>query len=85
MYCTECGVKNDDDAIFCTNCGAKINRNKDLGISNKFKNPKKGLWKTIAIIFVFLLLFSAIVLSVQYIKNVRKEQKITNLSIFIQD
>lgn len=26
MYCTNCGVYLDDNAIFCTNCGHKVGR-----------------------------------------------------------
>ena len=25
MYCTKCGLKNEDNAEFCTNCGTKLN------------------------------------------------------------
>jgi hypothetical protein len=24
MYCPDCGARNDDDAIYCTNCGAEL-------------------------------------------------------------
>ena len=24
MFCKKCGAKNDDDAVFCVSCGAKI-------------------------------------------------------------
>ncbi|MBQ5327016.1 MAG: NINE protein [Oscillospiraceae bacterium] len=24
MYCTNCGIHLDDDAVFCTNCGHKV-------------------------------------------------------------
>lgn len=26
MYCTNCGVYQEDAAVFCTNCGHKLNR-----------------------------------------------------------
>lgn len=29
MYCTNCGVLLDDDAVFCTNCGHKVGSQAD--------------------------------------------------------
>ena len=26
MYCGNCGTQNDDHAMFCQNCGAKLER-----------------------------------------------------------
>lgn len=37
MYCTECGAKLDDDAVFCMNCGVKI-----LDTQNKKICPNCG-------------------------------------------
>lgn len=31
MYCTNCGVQLDDNAIFCTNCGHKVGRQSHHG------------------------------------------------------
>ena len=38
-YCTKCGKKNDDDAEFCSKCGAELDtNNKETSIK---KHPKK--------------------------------------------
>jgi len=53
MYCTQCGYKLDDNAIFCTNCGHKVGRQPHQGanfadeVRNSYNNimskPKSRL------------------------------------------
>ena len=42
MYCAKCGTKNDDDSIFCLNCGTDLQRNVDIDVANK-KIVKKDI------------------------------------------
>lgn len=42
MYCGKCGAKNDDNDLFCTNCGQKL-KNHDSTIKNNIAtNPKEN-------------------------------------------
>jgi predicted amidophosphoribosyltransferase len=36
MFCTKCGKKVDDDAIFCSNCGNRVAQDKN---DDKIPNP----------------------------------------------
>ncbi len=61
MYCPKCGTKNQDDAIFCENCGTKLDGNgshqdpKSQRISKSFEDKKPS--SVIVIIgYIFALL-----------------------------
>jgi len=53
MYCTNCGIKLDDNAVFCSNCGHKIGRQEfhtgnfaddiNNGFNNVMAKPKSKL------------------------------------------
>ncbi|MCI7180563.1 MAG: zinc-ribbon domain-containing protein [Lachnospiraceae bacterium] len=49
MFCGKCGVKNADDAIFCTGCGAKLNggqvskNSTSVMLNSNDKNRKVGM------------------------------------------
>lgn len=49
MFCGKCGVKNADDATFCTGCGAKLNGAKpvvsgtSISVNPSDKNRKVGI------------------------------------------
>lgn len=56
MYCPECGSKNEDDATFCTNCGAYIdNTSYDQPYYQDKKSPKSYKNTGIALIVTILL------------------------------
>lgn len=47
MTCNECGTENRDDALFCANCGAKLEKSELVGHGRKcpecgFDNPHEG-------------------------------------------
>ncbi len=59
MYCCNCGTKNSEEAVFCENCGQKIDRTatvKNESGENKQKSPKKIVGIIILITFVLILL-----------------------------
>lgn len=68
MYCEKCGTKNDDDSMFCTNCGTDLQKidtveiqktvKKDIG---KFKNIK-GILKIVVVIIIIVTIISAFIL-----------------------
>lgn len=48
MFCSNCGVKNKEDAVFCIDCGEKVHQNVDASGENKkgvvntdYKSTKK--------------------------------------------
>jgi len=41
MYCKKCGVKNDDDAKFCTECGASLGESKEAAEVNEKISDEK--------------------------------------------
>lgn len=41
MFCSNCGTKNDDDAVFCQNCGTRILEDNPVG--NQGVNLSKGI------------------------------------------
>lgn len=43
MFCGKCGVKNADDATFCTGCGAKLNGGTPKKESSGDQNRKIGM------------------------------------------
>ena len=41
MICNNCNFNNDDNAVFCSKCGKKLNNQKSYGIGKKpYKNQK---------------------------------------------
>ena len=57
MYCPNCGCTNNDDAVVCDNCGAKLENNSNGAAAGK--NPNKE--KTIIIILIIVLIILSIV------------------------
>ena len=55
MLCKNCGTENENDMIFCQNCGKSINGSADTPVSNTIK-------KIAEIFFVLELIFGIIVL-----------------------
>lgn len=43
MFCGKCGVRNADDAIFCTKCGTKLNGGTPKKVSSSDQNRKIGM------------------------------------------
>lgn len=57
MHCGECGIKIDDDSIFCVNCGSKIELEKTTTLSshrkkNRLLSKKRKLIIFLAISFI---------------------------------
>jgi hypothetical protein len=42
-YCPKCSTKNDDDAVFCTNCGISLKSDMTLTIERHTKKFAKGM------------------------------------------
>lgn len=59
MYCSKCGCENDDNDLYCSNCGEKLRNVEEYDCENEDKVNKgiKGstLLKIIAIIFVVII------------------------------
>lgn len=64
MFCGKCGTKNDDDATFCTGCGAKLNgaqvvkNSTPVAVNPNDKNRKVGMIAVavIAVIVIALII-----------------------------
>ena len=41
MFCGECGTKNEKDALFCENCGAKLEHEEKKTVKKQTNNKKK--------------------------------------------
>ena len=54
MYCKKCGKELEEDSVFCTSCGTKINENKSSK-ENNANTTKKGKIISICIILVGLI------------------------------
>ena len=39
MYCTSCGAKNTDEAIFCQNCGAELKETAAAELNERLEQP----------------------------------------------
>lgn len=46
-YCSKCGTKNEDNAVYCQHCGEKINFSEDINEENKRID---SLWLLVAIL-----------------------------------
>lgn len=60
MYCIKCGNKLDDDALFCTECGYKQQREGNQEKKEKLKNKKrKMIIAGVSIFVVFIVVLAA--------------------------
>lgn len=55
-YCTRCGKENDDNSLFCSNCGTSFN-----SVNTRTVEPKKSTLKLIAYVFMIIAIVSTIV------------------------
>lgn len=55
MYCPNCGCTNNDDAVVCENCGAKLENNSNGAVAGKNPNKEK---KIIIILIIVLIIIS---------------------------
>lgn len=53
MFCSKCGVTNDEDAVFCKECGSKLNPNNSQVVISK-NTEVKGFTKVIGWISAFI-------------------------------
>lgn len=89
MFCTKCGVKNEDVVKFCVSCGEKINTDTatdDKGTINETTQnntkstpikARKSVWKLILkILFIIILIpivISVLVLSYQWYQDLPRK------------
>ncbi|MBR4448511.1 zinc ribbon domain-containing protein [Methanobrevibacter sp.] len=67
-YCSKCGEKLKEDAVFCANCGEKVpNKNKTL------------LNKYVIIIIIIILIVLAVFLSTTFLLNQTQVVKVDNV------
>lgn len=59
MFCSECGTKNNDYALFCENCGHKIKEAKTVKVKTNKPKDKKKTMITYIIVGVVILLIAA--------------------------
>ena len=53
MICNNCNFNNDDNAVFCSKCGKKLNNRKSYGIGKKpYKNQKMSVIQASIIIIL---------------------------------
>jgi uncharacterized membrane protein YvbJ len=59
MFCSKCGIKMNDDANFCQNCGFQNGENIPIVKNNFVENNKDSIYKTpIGLIAVSWILFA---------------------------
>ena len=75
MYCEKCGAFNDDDAVFCTECGGKIG----AAMPGKPKSGGSNKIVIIAVIAVFVVLLA--VVSIIFIKRGKEDKQIASTSV----
>ena len=56
-YCTECGNANEDDGLFCLECGTKFPKDKNTFDFKKYLNLKNSLIVASGLLIVILVLF----------------------------
>lgn len=42
MYCPECGIENEENSMFCAQCGARLQGESEQSIENDVSEPRKG-------------------------------------------
>lgn len=62
VYCPKCGKENEDNALFCQNCGTRIKPKENKKNISKLINYKAILIGALAF-FVFLVLIAVIILA----------------------
>jgi predicted nucleic acid-binding Zn ribbon protein len=56
VYCANCGTENEDGAVFCGSCGAKMEQVMGSGKPDKKKNILKALGAVVLVVVVVFLL-----------------------------
>lgn len=77
-YCEYCGAPLDDDALFCTKCGARLNPVQPAPLQEANTQPRKAAKSTILFIVLVLALVAGIVIA---ILTLGKKAKETNRDI----
>ena len=85
MYCTKCGHKIDDNAIFCTNCGAKVGRQpQGGGFAEDVRNSYNSVMskpKSRLIAGILAILLGSMGIHIFYLGYTRKG--VTHLMMFV--
>lgn len=81
MFCSNCGCKNDDKAVFCKNCGSKLKKVNIEKYNNKSEIviSKKSL---VIIVVSLILLITIIIAGIYFISKTKGNNNIikTNIS-----
>ena len=75
MYCERCGAVNDNDAVFCTECGAKM----DGTMLEKPKSGGSNKIVIIAVIAVFVVLIA--VVSIIFVKRIKDDTQVAATTV----
>lgn len=92
MYCSKCGAKNDNEALFCENCGAKLNASvkqntEKIPSTNSLKvnknKPKMG--KKLRTIIVLLVIILGTAWLYNYLFITKPREVVTNYFSLVND
>lgn len=79
MYCSKCGMQNDSNSKFCTNCGGVLESKVEVVDEKRLKSINK--MSIIAFIFSFLLAPLGLILSIIGLVRCNKYKKETNQKV----
>lgn len=78
MFCENCGTRNDQDAVFCSNCGHSLQQQIEVA-----PVKKNGNSKVIIVIAVFLILAIVTVIGLFFVKK-KKDDTRENLETLLE-
>lgn len=79
MYCSRCGMQNDSNSKFCTNCGSVLETKVEVSDEKRLKSI--NAMSIVAFIFSFLLAPVGLILSIIGLVRCNKYKKETNQKV----
>jgi len=74
-YCTQCGSQQSDDAIYCSNCGARMD---GFEVQRKDRSKRKKLLKWVLSVSLGIIVIAVtVILSIHGLQNVEMEDRLT--------
>lgn len=82
MYCKNCGNKVEDDAVFCTKCGAKLNlQDTEASVHKKTIQKNAKVSKRIIVIGVLIIGFICLIVGIRKINTPDSAREVAVTSI----